>query len=264
MPSRAQSESYWPVEADIRSAKSTAPSTSADDNQKADWSAYAASYDLLSEYNPAYQDLLVEFEKTLTDVEPPKVIFDVGGGTGTYSQIAAKRFPESTIYFVEPDKGMNLRAREKLSAHENVVYIEKPFQEVEAPTKADFIICAHALYSMPAPQDRLDDLKNLLRPGGMMFLLDLGRPMDVADWRSYLFSHLVREYGFVKAIQVFWNGREIAKQNKAIFKAQQENLYWTHTEAEMTAAVEKAGFEVMAQKTVYRGYSDLLLCRAAL
>jgi trans-aconitate methyltransferase len=254
MATRVHTENYRPLKVDWRLKSDPQPT--------ADWNAYAATYDLLLEYNPAYQQLLQDFESILSDMDAPRVIYDVGGGTGNYSQIAAGRYPESSIYFIEPDQGMTQRAKEKLSGHDNVVYIDRPLQEVEAPAKADFVICAHSLYSMPDPQERLIDLKKLLRPGGLLFLLDLGRPMNVADWRFYLFSHLVKELGVAKAIQVLWKGREIAKQNKAIFKAQQVGLYWTHSASEICSAVEKAGFEVLTQKKVYRGYSDLLLCRA--
>ncbi|WP_298497879.1 class I SAM-dependent methyltransferase [uncultured Maritimibacter sp.] len=235
---------------------------------KADWNAYAASYDLLSLYNPAYQDLLSEFENILPQVGQPAVIYDVGGGTGNYSRILARSFPDSTIHLLEPDDGMRAMARQKLSEHDNVVYIDRPFQDLgpldaAGLPKADFVVCAHALYAMPDQHARLDELRDLLKPGGMMFLLDLGRLMDVSDWRSYLFSHLIKEVGLAKALHIFWQGRQIAKQNKAIFKAQQDNTYWTHSETEIAAAVEQAGFEILTQKTVYRGYSDLLLCRAA-
>lgn len=261
MAPHAQSDTDWGPKAGW--AQTAGRQAKADGKPETDWSAYAATYDLLLEYNPAYQQLLGEFEEVLSSADAPGVVYDVGGGTGNYSQIVTRRYPESSIYFIEPDRGMRLRAQEKLSAHKNVTYIDSPLQEFEPPEKADLVICAHALYTMPEPEDRLAEMRSFLRPGGLLFLIDLGRPMNVADWRSYLFSHLTKELGLWEAIKIVWNGREIAKQNKAILKAQQENLYWTHTESEISSAVENAGFEIEAQKTVYRGYSDLLLCRAA-
>ena len=82
-----------------------------------------------------------------------------------------------------------------------------------------------------------------------------------ATW-MWLFSHLKEELGLVRALRVFWQGREIAKQNAAILKAQKQGAYWTHTGAEMAAEVTAAGFEIYRQQSVYRGYSDLLVCRA--
>lgn len=261
MASRAQNETDWRLEADLALAPDGQPRAGA--TPGTDWTAYAATYDMLLEHNPAYQQLLVEFEDALSQIEAPGVIYDIGGGTGNYSQVALARYPDSTLYFVEPDMGMRLRAAEKLSAHDTVTFIDRGLQALEAPAEADLVICAHALYTMPEPAARLAELRDLLRPGGVLFLVDLGRLMNVGEWRTYLLSHMMRKLGVIEATKLFWKGREIAAQNKAIYKAQKDNLYWTHTEAEIAAAVEQAGFEIMSQKTVYRGYSDLLLCRVA-
>lgn len=230
---------------------------------KTDWSAYATSYDLLAEYNPAYQQLLDEFEKVLLKIEAPRLIYDIGGGTGNYSEIAARRCPDSSVHLVEPDLGMISRAKEKLSSYNNITYIDSALQEFEPSAKADLVICVHALYAMPAPKDRLADLRRLLRPGGTLFLVDIGRTLNVADWRSYFFSHLSREVGIAKALWIFWRGREIAKHNKSIIKAQKDKIYWTHTASEIADVVENAGFEIVEQKPIYRDYSDLLVCLAA-
>jgi ubiquinone/menaquinone biosynthesis C-methylase UbiE len=261
MASRAQNETDWRLNADLALERDRLSGAGA--TADTDWTAYAATYDMLLEHNPAYQQLLEEFENALSHIDPPQVIYDIGGGTGNYSQIATRRYPESSLYFVEPDQGMRLRATEKLSAHGNVTFIDRPLQELDAPAKADLVICAHALYTMPKPDQRLAELRKLLRPGGVLFLVDLGRPMNVAEWRTYLLSEMMRKLGIIEATKLFWKGREIASQNKAIYKAQKDKLYWTHSEAEIASAVEQAGFEIMSQKTVYRGYSDLLLCRAA-
>lgn len=229
---------------------------------RADWSAYARAYDLLSEHNPEYKALLQDFATFLTTIDPPEVIYDIGGGTGNYSQIAARCCPDSEIRFVEPDAGMISSAKAKLAEFENVSYQTCGLEGIDAQGKADLVICVHALYAMPAQEQRLGELRQLLRPGGWLYLIDLGRPMDVADWRSYLFKSLREKLGLVGALRVFWQGREIAKQNRCILNAQKKGVYWTHTAEEMASVVTDAGFEILRQKSVYRGYSDLLVCRA--
>src|SRR6056297_1583361 len=82
-----------------------------------DWSSYAKAYDLLSEHNPAYQALLRDFEGFLSTIRPPELIYDIGGGTGNYTKIAAHACPCSEIRFVEPNAGMIGLARAKLAAH---------------------------------------------------------------------------------------------------------------------------------------------------
>jgi ubiquinone/menaquinone biosynthesis C-methylase UbiE len=217
---------------------------------------------LLSEHNPEYQALLRDFEAFLAKIKTPRLIYDIGGGTGNYTEIAARACPGSEIRLVEPDAGMIGLARDKLAAHSNINYSTLAIEDIDAPGTADLVICVHALYAMPAPEQRLGDLRRLLRAGGWLYLVDLGRYMDVADWRSYLFSILRKEHGLIGALRVFWQGREIAKQNKIIHKAQKKGVYWTHTESEMASAATSAGFEILRQQSVYRGYSDLLVCRA--
>lgn len=254
MPSHASAEGSGPV--------TLHRSELNDRSARVDWSTYATAYDLLSEHNPEYQALLHDFEAFLATIETPQLIYDIGGGTGNYTEIAARACPGSEIRFVEPDAGMIGLAKAKLAAHGNINCDTLAIEDIDAPGTADLVICVHALYAMPAQEQRLGDLRRLLRPGGMLYLVDLGRYMNVADWRSYLFTSLKKEYGLTGALRIFWQGREIAKQNKAILKAQKDGIYWTHTEAEIASAATAAGFEILRQQSVYRGYSDLLVCRA--
>jgi ubiquinone/menaquinone biosynthesis C-methylase UbiE len=235
---------------------------SPDHASNADWSAYATAYDLLSRHNPEYKALMQEFEDFLAGTDTPKIIYDVGGGTGNYTEIAARLCADSSICLVEPDPGMMQAAKAKLSGHKNVTYQNVGLEGVEVPDGADLVISVHSLYAMPDPEHRLADIRRMLRPGGMLYLVDLGRPMDVRDWRNFLFSRIRQEHGLFGALRIFWQGRQIAKQNKAIFKAQRDGTYWTHTAAEIASAVTAAGFEIINQRSVYRGYSDLLVCRA--
>jgi ubiquinone/menaquinone biosynthesis C-methylase UbiE len=237
-------------------------SASAGHAKTADWSAYAAAYDLLSEYNPAYRDLLAGFEAFLATIEPPKLIYDIGAGTGNYTSILARTFPESEIRVVEPDDGMIRLARSKLASQENITFESTAFEDVTASGTADLVVCVHALYAMPDQESRLADLRRLLRPGGLLYLVDLGREMNVPDWRRYLFAEIRKRHGLLKAFRVFWQGRAIASANKTIFEAQQSGVYWTHSSDQIASAVRAAGFEILRQHPVYRGYSDLLVCRA--
>lgn len=226
------------------------------------WNSYATAYDLLADHNPEYQALLRDFEAFLATIEPPDTIYDIGGGTGNYAEIAARLCPGSKVRLMEPDAGMIARAQAKMASYANVGFDTVATQDIAADDTADLIVCVHALYTMPAPEQRLVDLHRMLRPGGWLYLIDLGRPMDVADWRSYLFGTLRRQHGLAGALRIFWQGREIAKQNQNILKAQQSGDYWIHSGDELATKVVAAGFEITRQKTVYRGYSDLLVCRA--
>jgi ubiquinone/menaquinone biosynthesis C-methylase UbiE len=202
------------------------------------------------------------FEDFLSSIESPQVIYDVGAGTGNYTEIAARLCPDSDIHLVEPDTAMNRKAQSKLEGHSNITFHQSPLEGFTPIKQADLIVCVHALYAMPDQPKRIDDLRKLLRPGGYLYLIDLGRHMNVADWRRYLFTEIRKKHGLSGALRIFWQGRQVAKQNKSILRAQENGAYWTHTEAEIASSVTAAGLEITRQESVYRGYSDLLLCRA--
>ena len=228
----------------------------------ADWSAYASAYDLLSEHNPEYQSLIEGFSNFLSTIEAPRVIYDIGGGTGNYTQAAARAFPGSEIHLVEPDTAMIKSAQAKLSPYANISFENVALENFQAPGRADLVVCVHALYAMPGQEDRLRDLHTLLRPGGTLYLIDLGRHMNVSDWRRYLFSEIKKQHGLFGAIRIFWQGRQVAKQNKAILKAQQDGTYWLHDGQAFASAVTSAGFNIIRQESVYRDHSDLVVCTA--
>ena len=230
--------------------------------RRTDWTAYARAYDMLADHNPAYRALIRGLDDFLGTIEPPRRILDIGAGTGNFTEVAARRFPHSEITVVEPDPGMMAVARTRLAGHGAVTFDENLLEDVRVEEPADLVICVHALYVMPGTEDRLREIRGFLRPGGHLYLVDIGRVLDLGDWRRFLFGALAREVGLAKAIVTFWRGREIARQNKAISRAQQEGRYWTHSGEDLARKVEAAGFEVIRQDSVYRGYSDLLVCRA--
>ncbi|WP_018302380.1 class I SAM-dependent methyltransferase [Wenxinia marina] len=232
-------------------------------SDRTDWTAYATSYDLLSEHNPAYRALLDDFRSFLGTIERPGLIYDIGGGTGNYTGIAAAAFPDSRIRLIEPDPGMLARAKSKLAAHDNVEYEGRSLETTGVTEPADLVVCVHALYTMPRQEQRLSDLRRLVRPGGLLYLVDIGRSLDLSDWRGFLFRHIVRETGLLGAIRIFWRGREITRQNNAIRRSQDAGVFWTFDAGVLASKAEAAGFEVLRQEQAYRGYSDLVVCRAA-
>ncbi|SHI34515.1 class I SAM-dependent methyltransferase [Wenxinia saemankumensis] len=228
---------------------------------RTDWTAYATSYDLLSDHNPAYRALMEDFERFVGSIERPEVVYDIGGGTGNYTRIAARAFPDSRVRLVEPDSGMIARAKEKMSDLPNVGYDQRPLEQVAATEEADLVVCVHALYTMPDQEERLRDLARLLRAGGILYLVDIGRYLDLKDWRGYLFRQVAAKEGLLGALRIFWRGREITRANTEIGRSQQAGTYWTYEAGALARKAREAGLEVLRQDIVYRGYSDLVVCR---
>lgn len=221
---------------------------------------------MLLAYNPAYQDLVARFEATIRgwSLPPGGTIIDVGAGTGNFSLRWARSFPGSPVVHVDLDPGMNAEADRKARAAgiANLRVLTCSIEDASfAPGGAAAVSSVHALYTFPRPQATLARLYDWLAPGGRAFFCDPGRPLDMRDWTRYFAGHLMRTLGPARTAQVFWRGREIIRQNRAIRRAQIDGRYWTHSPAAFRAAVEAAGFEVEHADTCFRGYSDLVVAR---
>lgn len=227
------------------------------------WTRYADAYDLLLDYNPAYQALIEDFQAFLNHADLPDVpeVLDAGGGTGNFSEALLRHRPDAVLCLAEPDPGMRAKAQQKLASFGRARLAPVAFEQFDDDTAFDLIICTHALYAMPAPETRLKQMYNLVKPGGWLFLIDFGRQMNVWDWRLYMMWQLVRKVGVREAMRIAREGKEIAVQNNLVAERQKAGDYWTHTPGELESALTTAGWIVLKQRPVYRGYSTLAVCK---
>lgn len=230
------------------------------------WNDYAETYDLMATETPAYQDLLQCFREEFGrwPLADGDTVLEVGAGTGNFTIEAAKLFPGVSIIHSEPEPVMQRRAIEKLNREgvSNIKVMSASADELpftEQSLKA--VILVHVLYTLPNPISFLEKLHGWLGNGGLIFACDLGRVMDIADWRSYFWRELVQKDGYRKAAQKMWKARGIFQANKKIADAQRAGQYWTHTGEEFAEAFRSVGFTVERQELVYRGYSNLVVAR---
>lgn len=225
-----------------------------------DWTAYAECYDLLLEHNPAYRDLIArlgDFLRRADWLAEDAAVLDIGAGTGNFAQAVRAARPGARLTLVEPDAGMRGRALTKTCGA--VVSVAIPFEDWHCEATFDLLVCTHALYTMPEPEARLEQMARLTRPGGRLFLIDLGRRMRVWDWRLYLVRHLIGSVGLRETLRLLVRGREIVRANAFIAKAQREGRFWTHSPRRLRAALERTGWTVEHIEPVYRGYSTLAI-----
>ena len=120
----------------------------------------------------------------------------------------------------------------------------------------------NALYAMPHPEAILRRAFHWLRPGGSLFLVDLGRIQDTTEWTTFLVSSNRHTLGIFRTLRILLNeGRVISRANRRIADAQRAGIYWRHTAAQLHDTLAQIGFELEAVRNVYRGYSDLALAR---
>ena len=227
------------------------------------WTRYADAYDLLLDHNPAYQALIEDLQDFLEKADLPDVpeVLDAGGGTGNFSEALLRHRPDAVLCLAEPDPGMRAKAQHKLASFGRARLAAVPFEDFDDDTAFDLIICTHALYAMPSPEDRLKQMYDLVKPGGWLFLIDFGRQMNVWDWRLYMMRHLIRKVGLRQAMQIAKEGKEIAVQNTLVAERQKAGDYWLHTPGELESSLTAVGWTVHDRRVVYRGYSTLAICK---
>jgi ubiquinone/menaquinone biosynthesis C-methylase UbiE len=145
----------------------------------------------------------------------------------------------------------------------NVKMMHKDASKVAFPVASfDCIFSVNALYAMPEPASILRRAFHWLKPGGALFVINLGRVQNTAEWTSFLIRSNVRRLGLIRTLRVLLNeGLVISRENRKIATAQRAGVYWQHSTEQFGELLRGIGFEVDRLQPVYRGYSDLACCR---
>jgi SAM-dependent methyltransferase len=118
---------------------------------------------------PALLDLLVR----AAGVERPRLVVDLGSGTGLSTRAWASRADE--VVGVEPQDAMRLRAEAATDAP-NVRYVRGwSFETGLADGSADIVTCSQSFHWMD-PVPTLAESARILRPGGVLAVYDYELP----------------------------------------------------------------------------------------
>jgi SAM-dependent methyltransferase len=122
------------------------------------------------------------------------VVADLGCGIGPLLPFLAERF--QTVYAVDFAQGMLARARDKVGASKNVVFLERPLQDL-APLhgKLDVGVAVNS-FVMPDVRDidrALEETRRCLKPGGVF--LGILPAMDAVHYQTMLLYDLALARG---------------------------------------------------------------------
>lgn len=231
-----------------------------------DWNCYAAVYDLMAESNPAYREIVAFVTGRVRKEYSEKsgTLLEIGAGTGNHSIAIAENCPELRVIHLDSDEQMLAHAMKKCSDRglSNIDFMRCDIDSAEIePASVDGIVMVHSLYTLPSPQSIIAKLQTWLHPDGILIVVDLGKPMRVVDWACNMLWHNIRRIRFVNTILLYWNGREVIRQNRRIRALQDAGVFWTHTLAEFQRKFTGAGFRIEEAFTCYRGYSNAVVCR---
>lgn len=129
--------------------------------------------DVYDASRPAPPDSLLDLLMLVARTDRPRLVVDVGCGTGLATRPWADRAEQ--VVGVEPNPRMVERARAATDA-ENVSYVEAFASETGLPAGgADLVTCAQAFHWME-PQPVLAEASRLLRRGGVFAAYDYDVP----------------------------------------------------------------------------------------
>jgi SAM-dependent methyltransferase len=131
---------------------------------------FAETYDL---NRPAPPAALLDVLTRAAGVERPRLVVDLGSGTGLSSRAWADRAEE--VVGVEPQAPMRARA-EAATAAPNVRYVEGwSYETGLGDGSADMVTCSQSFHWME-PGPTLDEAARVLRPGGVFAAYDYEVP----------------------------------------------------------------------------------------
>jgi SAM-dependent methyltransferase len=105
-----------------------------------------------------------------------ETIVDIGTGPGLLMPDLLKRFPGSTVYGVDGQPEMLVKARDLASTHPNAHVIAHDVSAGQTPELdagvVDVVVASMVFHELPVPTTLLDESARLLRPGGLLLLSD--------------------------------------------------------------------------------------------
>lgn len=107
-------------------------------------------------------------------LSPDSVVADIGSGTGYFSARLAHFVPRGRVYGVdtEPDMVKYLAERAKREGLGNLVSLAGAPDDPRLPVKADLILMVDVFHHIADRGKYLRNLKNSLKPGGRIAIID--------------------------------------------------------------------------------------------
>lgn len=137
--------------------------------------------ELYDRHRPEPPSLLAEFLARLTRVPSPRLVVDLGSGTGLSSRYWASR--AAAVIGIEPTAGMRAQAESRTDAG-NVSYRAGFSHQTGLPdADADVVFCMQSLHWMD-PQPTFREAARILRPGGVFAACDYDWPPATGVWEA--------------------------------------------------------------------------------
>ena len=103
---------------------------------------------------------------------PPSTVLDIGCGTGSLSVVLAILGHTVTGIDLSPEMITRARAKAARVGYPIQFHVMDAAYPQLPPQQFDAIVCRHLLWALPEPKEVLQRWAELLKPGGMLFLVE--------------------------------------------------------------------------------------------
>lgn len=123
------------------------------------------------------KNLPPEYILERADVKDPKVLVDVGAGTGFFSVPFAQKFPNSKIFALDISETMVTWMTDNILPHyPNIVVNLMNNNQLDLPdSSVDFLFMINLHHELDEPLKMLAECKRVLKPGGKIAISDWKR-----------------------------------------------------------------------------------------
>lgn len=205
-----------------------------------DWDALSRVIDVFS--SEEYAPILHEFYPWMVDrlddrgLEPGTFV-DVGCGTGLLSAKLLDWYPDARLVLVDESAAMLDRARERMGDRERVSFVgaaAAPALGTLEPGSVDAMIFCRSWYALPEPEKVAARAVEVLAPGGLVFLFDFTREIDIRVQDEF-YAHLEPERWPDCRVLTLDFAEGIAQGRYRVYDEEQMAALWRDAGAELVA-----------------------------
>jgi ubiquinone/menaquinone biosynthesis C-methylase UbiE len=109
----------------------------------------------------------------LVNLQDGMKVLDVGCGTGSLLKELSRSGKELNLYGIDLSPEMINAARVKLKDEKRIELYEKSAADLPFESNFfDYVVCMNSLHHHPDPEKSLTEMTRVLKPGGVMILMD--------------------------------------------------------------------------------------------
>jgi len=182
------------------------------------------------------------------DLATPRCV-DLACGTGDVSLLLADKYPQGTVVGIDLTEAMLELAKQR-EMPENVAFLQGDMCNTGIESgSVDVVTGSYALRNSPDLEKALQEIKRILRPGGVMAFLDFSKPSRK--------SLQVAEYWLLKSWGSFWG--LALHGNHEVYAYIAESLAAFPDRTQLRECMSMQGFKLVTSRLFYFGVLEMLV-----